>query len=168
MAPKSETKKKAKTNQSKTEIKPLKTKAKARAPTKAVSTPVRPKAGHAKKRKIRTDVTFRRPRTLRPAKQTKVSRRTAVVKKRLDTFRTIRYPLTSEKAMKKIEDDNTLVFIVDILSNKQQIKEAVKRAYNIRAIKVNTLIRPDGKKKAMVKLHKDDDALDLANKIGIV
>lgn len=32
-----------------------------------------------------------------------------------------RYPLTTESAMKKIEDNNTLVFIVDVRSNKRQI-----------------------------------------------
>lgn len=31
-----------------------------------------------------------------------------------DKYRIIRYPLTTESAMKKIEDNNTLVFIVDI------------------------------------------------------
>lgn len=34
--------------------------------------------------------------------------------------------------------------------------------------KVNTLIRPDGAKKAYVKLASDCDALDIANKIGII
>merc|ERR1719354_51153 len=33
-------------------------------------------------------------------------------------------PLTTESAMKKIEDNNTLVFIVDIKANKPQIKMA--------------------------------------------
>jgi large subunit ribosomal protein L23Ae len=34
-----------------------------------------------------------------------------------------RYPLTTESAMKKIEDNNTLVFIVDVRSNKRQISQ---------------------------------------------
>ena len=34
--------------------------------------------------------------------------------------------------------------------------------------KINTLIRPDGKKKAYVRLTADYDALDIANKIGII
>jgi len=153
-------------NQGKQEIKVLKEK-----PSKTdkkAKQGVKPKAGVAKKRKIHTNVTFRRPRTLRLPQKPRISRRTSVAKKRMDTYRVIRFPLTSEKAMKKIEDDNTLVFIVDILANKNQIKDAVKKAYNIRAVRVNTLIRADGRKKAMVKLHKDDDALDVANKIGIV
>ena len=43
--------------------------------------------------------------------------------------------------MKKIEDNNTLVFIVDIRSNKPKIKMAVKKMYDIDVAKVNTLIR---------------------------
>ena len=31
--------------------------------------------------------------------------------------------------MKKIEDNNTLVFIVDVKANKHQIKQAVKKLY---------------------------------------
>lgn len=70
--------------------------------------------------------------------------------------------------MKKIEDNNTLVFIVDITSNKRQIKAAVKDLYDIQALKVNTLVRPDGQKKAFVRLTQDYDALDVANRIGII
>ena len=43
--------------------------------------------------------------------------------------------------MKKIEDNNTLVFIVSLTANKRQIKDAVKKLYDVQALKVNTLIR---------------------------
>ena len=87
--------------------------------------------------------------------------------------------------MKKIEEHNTLVFLVDIKANKRQIKDAVKKLWDVQAAKVNTLIRsvhwkvnsnkllslrhdtrPDGKKKAYVRLTSDHDALDVANKVG--
>jgi hypothetical protein len=41
----------------------------------------------------------------------------------------------------------------------------VKKLYDVQAAKVNTLIRPDGKKKAYVRLTADHDALDVANKV---
>ena len=63
--------------------------------------------------------------------------------------------------MKKIEEHNTLVFIVDIKANKRQIKAAVNKLYDVKPIKVNTLIRPDGRKKAFVKLGAETDALDI-------
>lgn len=70
--------------------------------------------------------------------------------------------------MKNIEEHNTLVFIVDIRSNKNQIKDAVRKLYEIEPLKVNTLIRPDGKKKAFIRLSPDADAIEVANKIGIL
>jgi large subunit ribosomal protein L23Ae len=59
----------------------------------------------------------------------------------MDEFRTIISPLNTESAMKKIEEHNTLVFIVDVRSNKRQIKEAVKKLYDVQTVKINTLIR---------------------------
>ncbi|KAK2090290.1 60S ribosomal protein L23A [Saguinus oedipus] len=70
--------------------------------------------------------------------------------------------------MKKIEDNNTLVFTVGVKVNKLQIKQAVKKLCDIDVAKVSTLIRPDGEKKAYVPLAPDYDALDVANKIGII
>jgi large subunit ribosomal protein L23Ae len=89
--------------------------------------------------------------------------------------------------MKKMEENNTLVFICDISSsnltlfsqstllthhteaNKNQIKLALKKLYDIDTIKINTLIRPDGSKKAYARLTPDVDALDIAaNKLSLV
>ncbi|KAF3831191.1 hypothetical protein GH733_002429 [Mirounga leonina] len=43
--------------------------------------------------------------------------------------------------MKKMEDNDTVVFIVDVKANRHQIKEAVKKLYDTHVAKVNTLIR---------------------------
>merc|ERR1712178_278515 len=67
----------------------------------------------------------------------------------LDQFSIVRFPLTTASAMTKIEDNNTLVFIVDPKANKYQIKAAVKKLYEIDVAKVNTLIRPTGDKKSL-------------------
>ncbi|XP_054944774.1 60S ribosomal protein L23a-like [Physeter macrocephalus] len=124
------------------------------------------KGVHSHKKKIRTSPTFRRPKTLRLRRQPKYPRR-APLGEELDHYAIMKFPLTTESAMKKIED-NTLVFIVDVKANKHQIKQAVKKLYDIDVAKVNTLIRPYGEKKAYVRLAPDYDALDVANKIGII
>ncbi|XP_072498661.1 large ribosomal subunit protein uL23-like [Notamacropus eugenii] len=121
-----------------------------------------------KKKKIRTSPTFRRPKTLRLRRQPKYPRKSEPWRNKLDHYAIIKFPLTTESAMKKIEDNNTLVFIVDVKANKYQIKQAVKKLYDIDVAKVNTLIRPDGEKQAYVRLAPDYDALDVANKIGII
>ena len=59
----------------------------------------------------------------------------------MDAHRVMIHPLNTETAMKKIEENNTLVFIVDLKSNKRQIKQAVKQLYDVEAAKINTLIR---------------------------
>ncbi|KAF3814620.1 hypothetical protein GH733_016898 [Mirounga leonina] len=43
--------------------------------------------------------------------------------------------LELESALKKIEDNNTLVFIVDVKANKHQIKQAVKKFCDIAMVK---------------------------------
>ncbi|GAB2301997.1 60S ribosomal protein L23A [Dionaea muscipula] len=121
-----------------------------------------------KTKKIRTSVTFHRPKTLKKDRSPKYPRSSAPGRHKLDHYQILKYPLTTESAMKKIDDINTLVFIVDIRADKKKIKDAVKKMYDIQARKVNTLIRPDGTKKAYVRLTADYDALDVANKIGII
>ena len=43
--------------------------------------------------------------------------------------------------MKKIEENNTLVFLCDVKANKRQIKAALKTLYDVDVVKINTLIR---------------------------
>jgi len=94
-----------------------------------------------KAKKIRTSVTFHRPKTLKKERNPKYPRISAPPRNKLDHYQILKYPLTTESAMKKIEDNNTLVFIVDIRADKKKIKAAVKKMYDIQTKKVNTLIR---------------------------
>jgi len=100
-------------------------------------------AGTKSKRtsKVHKSPKFHRPKTLTLLRQPKYSRRSVPRVNKLDQYQVLKYPLTTESAMKKIEDNNTLVFIVDIRSTKKQIAEAVRRMYEIKTLKVNTLIR---------------------------
>mmetsp|Transcript_45257 Transcript_45257/g.98410 ORF Transcript_45257/g.98410 Transcript_45257/m.98410 type:complete len:156 (-) Transcript_45257:94-561(-) len=127
------------------------------------------KASTVKKvRKVRTSVHFFRPKTKQNKPDPKYPRKSCNRRDKLDKYRIIQCPVTTESAMKKIEEINTLVFLVDIKATKPKIKEAVKAMYEVQCAKVNTLIRPDGKKKAYVHLTQDYDALDVANRIGII
>ena len=137
--------------------------AKAKATTKIVK-----KSIAKKQTKVRKNVHFFRPKTLKQARKPMYPRKAIAKNPLLDKFKIIRYPLTTESAMKKIEELNTLVFIVDTRANKKQIKTAVAEMYDVTASKINTLIRPDGKKKAYIHLTQNYDALDIANRIGII
>jgi len=119
-------------------------------------------------RKIRTSVKWRAPKSLKMPKNPKYPRRSVPRRNKMDAHAIIKHPMTTEASMKKIEDNNTLVFLCHLRSTKKQIRAAVKKLYDIEVAKVNTLIRPDGQKKAYVRLASDYDALDVANKIGII
>ncbi|KAK0384797.1 hypothetical protein NLU13_7275 [Sarocladium strictum] len=125
-------------------------------------------SGH-KARKVRLSNSFHRPKTLELSRSPKYPRKSIPHLPRLDEHKIIVHPLNTESAMKKMEENNTLVFIVDIKANKAQIKQALKTLYDIDTVKINTLIRPDGSKKAYARLTPDVDALDIAaNKLQLV
>ncbi|KAL4838303.1 hypothetical protein H8958_007905 [Nasalis larvatus] len=111
-------------------------------------------------------LTLRWPKTLQLRRQPKYPRKITPRRNKLDHYAIIKFPLTTESAMKKIEENNMLVFIVDVKANKHQIKQAVKKLWDMDVATVNILIRPDKEKKAYVRLAPDYDALDVATKLG--
>lgn len=125
------------------------------------------KGSRRKSTKVHTKVHFFRPKTLKLARNSKIAPK---LLRHIDNHEhnIIKFPLVNESVSKKIEENNTLVFIVDLQANKKQIKQAVKKLYDVQALRVNTLIRPDGQKKAYVRLTQDYDAQDVANKIGLI
>ncbi|KAF7470767.1 Hypothetical predicted protein [Marmota monax] len=123
---------------------PPKAEAKAKAKAlKAKKTVLKSVHSH-KKKKIHMSSTFRQPMTLQLRRQPKYPWKSTPRRNKLDHQAIIKFPLTTESAVKKIEDNNTLVFIVDVKANKHQIKQTAKKLYDIDVAKVNTLIRPDG------------------------
>ena len=78
------------------------------------------------------------------------------------------YPLMTESTTRLIENENKLVFIVNIKADKADIKRAVEELYDVKVSKVNVLITPRAEKKAFVKLAPEHKATDLAIKLGIL
>ena len=122
----------------------------------------------AKKSNRWTKVTFRRPKTLKMKRSAKALHHSYVKENTNDKYSIIKHPRSSEAAIKITEDHNTLVFIVDKKTTKPKIRKACQDLYNIKVRKVNTMITPRGEKKAYVMLRKEYDALEVANKIGIM
>ncbi|RLE71896.1 MAG: 50S ribosomal protein L23 [Thermoprotei archaeon] len=79
----------------------------------------------------------------------------------------IRFVVT-EKAIKLMEENNTITIIVNINATKKQIKEAFEKLYNAKVKKVNTLITIYGEKKAYIKLFEEYKAEELASKVGVI
>ncbi len=77
-------------------------------------------------------------------------------------------PVQSEKALRLIEQHNTLAFIVKRDATKPEIRRAVEELFNVKVVKVNTLITPRGEKKAYVKLAPEYQATEIAARLGIL
>ena len=123
-----------------------------------------------RKYKIRTDLRFYRPKTLKVASRPKYQRSTSSLNlpAKIDKSALLVQPINTEKASKTMTDRNTLTFIVHNRANKVMIKKNFKDIFGVKPRSVNTLVRPDGKKKAFVTLKPEDNAIDIASKLGII
>lgn len=109
-------------------------------------------------KKIHKSPIFGSPRHCSPKDNPSIFRRALPKEISLITMPTLSYPWKSK----------ALVFLLDVNVNKHQIKQSVKELYDIEMATVNTLIRPNGKKKSYVLLALDYDALDAVNKTGTI
>ncbi len=88
--------------------------------------------------------------------------------KRFDPYRILKAPISTEKAVRIINEENKLAFYVDRRANKKEIKRAVEEALDVKVEKVWTIITVDGRKKAYVKLTPEYRASDIAAKLGVI
>jgi large subunit ribosomal protein L23 len=79
----------------------------------------------------------------------------------------IHHPLVTEKAMNEMDFQNKLQFVVDLDATKPEIRDAVEDRYEVGVENVNTQVTMDGEKKATVRLSEDDDAQEVASRIGV-
>ena len=85
-----------------------------------------------------------------------------------DPWKVLMFPQLAEKSMNMVEMENKLVFIVNKKATKQQVREAVEKQFKVRTIGVNLHVTRKGQKKAMIKLHQDDSAADIASRLGML
>ncbi|MEM2918911.1 MAG: 50S ribosomal protein L23 [Candidatus Altiarchaeota archaeon] len=78
------------------------------------------------------------------------------------------YPLMGEKATTLRERENKLTFVINKKATRKEVKEAVEKLYNVKVLKVNIIISPNGEKKAHVKLSKEFSAEEIASKFGVI
>jgi len=84
-----------------------------------------------------------------------------------ETLGVIHHPLVTEKAMNDMDFENRLQFIVDSDATKPTIRRAVAERYDVTVENVNTMNTMQGEKKAIVQLHEEDSAEDVASRIGV-
>jgi large subunit ribosomal protein L23 len=74
---------------------------------------------------------------------------------------------TTEKSVRLIEAENTLVLTVDRRDSKTDIKKEVEEKFNVKVDSINTHIK-ENKKFAYVKLNAKNPAIDVASKFGVI
>ena len=79
----------------------------------------------------------------------------------------VKHPLVTEKAMNRMDFENKLQFVCDMDATKGEISAAVEERFDVRVTNVNTQNTMEGHKKATVTLHEDDDAQDVASRVGV-
>jgi len=80
----------------------------------------------------------------------------------------IKYPLSTERAIRLMESENKLVFVVDKKATKQEIKKAIEERFNVKVEQVRTLNDFKGRKKAYIKFSSETPAIDLATRLGLM
>ena len=125
--------------------------------------------------KVRSSVKFSRPKTRIAKRAPRVIRSLAShirsTTKHDDKVimnQVLLRPIMSDKNMTNMEKRNTISFIVNPRSNKNSIRRAFAKRFNVKVAKVNTLHTPTGEKKAYIRLGPDSKALEIASKIGII
>jgi ribosomal protein uL23 len=80
----------------------------------------------------------------------------------------IKAPLSTEKAIRLMESENKLVFMVDPKATKAEIKKEIETLFKAKVKKVNTFIGPDARKKAYVTFSDETPAVDIASKLELM
>ncbi len=76
-------------------------------------------------------------------------------------------PVTSEKAVRLLDLENVLIFEVGRRDRKEGIKKEVEKIFKVKVLGVRTLIHGN-KKLAYVRLVKENLAIDVATKLGMI
>jgi len=75
--------------------------------------------------------------------------------------------ITTEKAVRLIELNNTLVVEDDRRKSRTQIKKEIEEMFNVKIDSINILIKAN-KKIAYIRLNKNNPAIDVATKFGMI
>lgn len=86
----------------------------------------------------------------------------------MDLYKVIKHPIATEKAVRMIDSENKLLFVVDRKATKVQIKKAIEGLFKVKVIKVNTLFTPLGQKRAYVRLSPENPAMDIITQLGMM
>lgn len=76
-------------------------------------------------------------------------------------------PLMTEKAVKLIESENKLTFLVQRKSRKEDIRKEFEELFKVKVSSINISIS-NNQKIAFIKLKKETPAINIATKLGVM
>ncbi|MEW5997052.1 MAG: 50S ribosomal protein L23 [Candidatus Micrarchaeota archaeon] len=77
-------------------------------------------------------------------------------------------PIKTEKAIGRIEFENTITFRVSSGSTKGGVKSEVEKLFGVKVAGVRTYTTPTGEKRAVVRLAEGFKAEDISSKLKMV
>ena len=80
----------------------------------------------------------------------------------------LKYPVSSEKAIRMLESDNVISFVVDIRATRSKVKREIENKFNVKVKDLRIVISPEGKKRAYITLKKNYPAIDIATQLGLM
>lgn len=85
----------------------------------------------------------------------------------MEAHKVIKFPMSTEKAIRLMESQNKLLFSIDNAANKKDVKNAIEKLFNVKVANVKTFTVKGGKR-AYVKFSADYPAIDVATKLGLM
>ncbi len=86
----------------------------------------------------------------------------------MEPYKTIKFPLSTEKSIKLMEAENKLIFSIDNKATKKEVREAIENMFKVKVESVNTFVTNKGKKRAYVKLKTETPAIEIATQLGLM
>ncbi|MBI5872015.1 50S ribosomal protein L23 [archaeon] len=80
----------------------------------------------------------------------------------------ISYPIVTEKSINLMQKENKLIFVTSPSANKNEIRQEVQSLFKVKVLSVNTMMLPNCKKKAVVKLAPENPAIDIVTQLGLM
>ena len=84
-----------------------------------------------------------------------------------DPYAVVKYPLSTEKSIRLMNDQNKLMFVVNRKADKNDVKKAVEELFKAKVIDVKTVVTK-GQKRAYVKFSNETPAIDIATNLGFM
>ena len=78
------------------------------------------------------------------------------------------YPLATEKAIRLIESDNVITFIINEKATRTGVRKEFGEKFKAKVQAIRIVRTTNGTKKAYIKLSRDTPAIDVATQLGLM